>query len=69
MKVVVTGATGNVGTSVVEVLARDPEVTEIVGVARRGTAWKPAKTTWMTAAAVAQQSRRCLLRSSVLDRP
>jgi UDP-glucose 4-epimerase len=35
MKVVVTGATGNVGTSVLAALARDPGVTEIVGLARR----------------------------------
>lgn len=35
MKVVVTGATGNVGTSVLRALAREPSVTEIVGIARR----------------------------------
>lgn len=35
MKIVVTGATGNVGTSVLEVLSREAEVTEIIGVARR----------------------------------
>jgi UDP-glucose 4-epimerase len=35
MKVVVTGATGNVGTSVLGALGRDPQVTEIVGLARR----------------------------------
>jgi nucleoside-diphosphate-sugar epimerase len=35
MRVVVVGATGNFGTSVVEALARDPSVREIVGVARR----------------------------------
>lgn len=45
MKVVVFGATGNVGTSVVDALATDPAVTEIVGVARRVPAsWRPAKT-------------------------
>ena len=45
MKVVVIGATGNVGTSVVEALAADPAVTEIVGVARRTpSSWQPAKT-------------------------
>lgn len=45
MKVVVVGATGNVGTSVVEALAADPAVTEIVGVARRTpSSWQPAKT-------------------------
>jgi nucleoside-diphosphate-sugar epimerase len=35
MRVVVTGATGNVGTSVLAALGRDPQVTEIVGLARR----------------------------------
>jgi UDP-glucose 4-epimerase len=45
MRVVVVGATGNVGTSVVGALAADPAVTEIVGVARRTpTSWQPAKT-------------------------
>jgi UDP-glucose 4-epimerase len=35
MRVVVTGASGNVGTSVLEALAADPQVDEIVGLARR----------------------------------
>jgi nucleoside-diphosphate-sugar epimerase len=35
MRVVVFGATGNVGTSVLDALAQRPEVEEIVGVARR----------------------------------
>jgi nucleoside-diphosphate-sugar epimerase len=35
MRVVVTGASGNVGTSVLEALADEPEVTEVVGLARR----------------------------------
>jgi len=35
MRVVVTGASGNVGTSVLEALADEPAVTEIVGLARR----------------------------------
>jgi UDP-glucose 4-epimerase len=35
MRIVVTGASGNVGTSVLEALADEPEVTEIVGLARR----------------------------------
>jgi uncharacterized protein YbjT (DUF2867 family) len=34
MRVVVTGATGNVGTSVVGALSGDPSVEEIVGLAR-----------------------------------
>ncbi len=37
MKVVVTGATGNVGTQVLDVLAADPKVDEVVGLARRPT--------------------------------
>lgn len=35
MRILVTGATGNVGTSVVAALAADPQVTEIVALARR----------------------------------
>ena len=46
MKIVVTGATGNVGTSVVRALAGDDRVTEIVGIARRPPAWSPAETRW-----------------------
>jgi nucleoside-diphosphate-sugar epimerase len=42
MRVVVTGATGNVGTSVVKALDA------IVGVARRRPQWRPPKTTWYT---------------------
>jgi nucleoside-diphosphate-sugar epimerase len=49
MRIVVTGATGNVGTSVVEALAADPHVTEIVGIARRATGWRPPKTRWVWA--------------------
>jgi nucleoside-diphosphate-sugar epimerase len=35
MRVVVTGASGNVGTSVLEALADEPEVKSVVGLARR----------------------------------
>src|SRR5947209_20003208 len=35
MRVVIVGATGNVGTSVLEALALEPAVDEIVAVARR----------------------------------
>jgi UDP-glucose 4-epimerase len=41
MRVLVVGATGNIGTSVMQVLADDPSVTELVGVARRLPAWLP----------------------------
>ncbi len=49
MRVVITGATGNVGTSLIEVLGSEPEVDAIVGVARRLPDWRPPKTTWAQA--------------------
>jgi nucleoside-diphosphate-sugar epimerase len=44
--VVVTGASGNVGSALVERLAGDPAVDEVVGVCRRPHDWRPDKTTW-----------------------
>lgn len=35
MKVVVTGATGNLGTSTTAALLNDPRVSDVVGIARR----------------------------------
>jgi UDP-glucose 4-epimerase len=49
MRIVVTGATGNVGTSVVQALAADQAVEEIVGLARRLPGWRPPKTRWVQA--------------------
>jgi UDP-glucose 4-epimerase len=49
MKVVITGATGNVGTSLLRALADDEAVTEIVGVARRAPALEAPKTCWLLA--------------------
>ena len=49
MRVVVTGATGNVGTSVVGALSGDPEVEEIVGVARRLPKLEVPRTRWIAA--------------------
>jgi UDP-glucose 4-epimerase len=49
MRIVVTGATGNVGTSVVAALAADPRVTEIVGIARRRPRLESPRTTWVEA--------------------
>jgi UDP-glucose 4-epimerase len=46
VRVVVTGASGNVGTSVLASLARDPAVTEIVALARRLPRAEFAKTSW-----------------------
>jgi UDP-glucose 4-epimerase len=49
MKIVVTGATGNVGTSVVRALGADERVREIVGLARRLPDWQPPRTRWVSA--------------------
>jgi UDP-glucose 4-epimerase len=47
MKIVVTGATGNVGTSVISALSADPAVEEILGLARRVPSGPtPPKTVW-----------------------
>ncbi|MEU4571108.1 NAD-dependent epimerase/dehydratase family protein [Nonomuraea sp. ATR24] len=49
MRVVVVGATGNVGTSVIRALEADESVTSIVGVARRLPGWRPGRTEWVKA--------------------
>ena len=49
MRVVVVGATGNVGTSVVSSLLAEPAVTDLVGVARRAPEWRPEGVTWLQA--------------------
>jgi nucleoside-diphosphate-sugar epimerase len=49
MRVVVFGATGNVGTSVLEALAGDERVREIVGVARRIPSLRSPRTEWVRA--------------------
>jgi nucleoside-diphosphate-sugar epimerase len=49
VRVVVTGATGNVGTSVLHALGRDPAIEEIVGLARRAPALRLPRTRWVTA--------------------
>ncbi|WP_149182162.1 NAD-dependent epimerase/dehydratase family protein [Streptomyces sp. TRM49041] len=48
-RVVVTGATGNVGTSVVAALAEDPRVGSVLGLARRLPQWSPPRTEWAQA--------------------
>jgi nucleoside-diphosphate-sugar epimerase len=49
MRVVVTGATGNAGTSVLQALMQDPAVQEIVGLARRRPQLTLPRTTWVAA--------------------
>ncbi|WP_217914961.1 NAD-dependent epimerase/dehydratase family protein [Miltoncostaea marina] len=49
MRVVVTGATGNVGTALLRALAVEPRVASVLGVARRPPAEPPPGTEWMAA--------------------
>ncbi|WP_372482373.1 NAD-dependent epimerase/dehydratase family protein [Streptomyces bambusae] len=49
MKTVVVGATGNAGTSLVRRLAAEPEVTEVLGLARRLPDWRPPGVRWAAA--------------------
>ncbi len=49
MRVVVVGATGNVGTSVLEALSSEPDIDEIVAVARRSPAATYPRTTFVGA--------------------
>src|SRR5688500_7556521 len=49
MRVVVVGATGNVGTSLLEALGRDDTVESVLGLARRLPSARYAKTTFATA--------------------
>jgi UDP-glucose 4-epimerase len=49
MRVVITGASGNVGTALVQRLSEEPEVESLVGLCRRVPTWRPAKTTWVPA--------------------
>jgi UDP-glucose 4-epimerase len=46
MRVVVTGASGNVGSALVRELTGHPEVEEVVGICRRPHAWRPPGTRW-----------------------
>ncbi|MFE2103468.1 NAD-dependent epimerase/dehydratase family protein [Streptomyces sp. NPDC059468] len=49
LRVVVVGATGNVGTSVVEALRSHPAVESVLGLARRVPNWNPDGTRWAAA--------------------
>src|SRR5438309_2666423 len=49
MRVVVVGASGNVGTSVLEALADEPSVESVLGVSRRKPRASFAKTEWALA--------------------
>jgi UDP-glucose 4-epimerase len=46
MRIAITGATGNVGTSVVNALSTESTVDAIVGIARRAPSWPLPKVRW-----------------------
>ena len=48
-RVVVIGATGNAGTSVMRALIADPAVGSVLGLARRLPRWCPGRTEWASA--------------------
>lgn len=58
MKVVVMGASGNVGTSVLAALARSPEVDEVLGLARRVPSLDLPKVSWAHADVVSSDLTR-----------
>jgi nucleoside-diphosphate-sugar epimerase len=49
MRIVITGATGNVGTSTVRALSSDPAVTSLLCLARRTPDWQAPKAEWARA--------------------
>jgi nucleoside-diphosphate-sugar epimerase len=49
MRVVITGASGNVGSALVDRLGGQPEVGSVVGICRRPHEWRPPKTEWVFA--------------------
>jgi UDP-glucose 4-epimerase len=49
LRVIVTGATGTIGASVIEALSARDEVGEIVGLTRHQPAWRAQKTDWIRA--------------------
>lgn len=59
----IVGATGNVGTSLIESLAADPAVGSVVGLARRAPQWTAPKTEW-AAADVAEDDLTGVFRSA-----
>lgn len=49
MRIVVVGATGNVGTSLIRAVADDPQIESVLGLARRVPEHEMPKTTWAKA--------------------
>jgi UDP-glucose 4-epimerase len=60
VRVVVTGATGNVGTSLLSALAGEPAVESVVGIARRRPQIEFPKTQWVAADVASSELERHL---------
>lgn len=60
MRVVVTGASGNVGTTLLDQMEADERVTSIVGISRRAPAETRSKVTWATVDVGAEDLRDLL---------
>ena len=70
MHVVVTGASGNVGTSLLEVLSADPEVRRITGIARRITRKMPfSNVDWVSADVASTPLRPLFAGADVREMP
>lgn len=55
VRIAITGATGNVGTSVIDSLLGEERVESIVGIARRRPEWSPPKVEWVEADVAADE--------------
>jgi UDP-glucose 4-epimerase len=66
MRIVVTGATGNLGTSCVSAFAADPDVSEIVAIARRPAQLGIARTRFVPADVAQNDLRRWFVGADVV---
>ncbi|MCW2959851.1 MAG: NAD-dependent epimerase/dehydratase, partial [Thermoleophilia bacterium] len=63
MRVVVIGATGNIGTALVRACVNDPRIDHVVGVARRVPTWELPGVSWH-AADISRDDLESLLRGA-----
>lgn len=66
LKVVVTGATGNIGWSLLESLRNDPDIESILGLARRSPQTTLSKVTWVQRDVASDDLTECLSSADAL---